>query len=126
MAGSREGRVDRHLLGSTRDGIGPRGPATAVSAPGAVVLHLRGHVRRAALDDLGRWLDDALSGTAPVVGVNLQAVTEWSLLAEAMVLNTAARLASQRRCLVLLDVNPNLRGRSLVGVFDRVRTEPSW
>ena len=88
------------------------------------VLHLRGTIEGTALEDLGTMLDEAMTGSTGRVRLDLSAVDGWSLLAQAMVLNTARLLASRGRRLVLLNPSQALRDRSrILQVFERVPTE---
>jgi len=101
------------------------GGAPSASTGDEIVLHLEGRIEGTALESLGKWLDQALAGPATTVGVDLGDVSDWSLLAEAMMLNTAERLSAQHRHLVLINPSPTLRGQSLLGLFDRLRTDPA-
>ena len=96
----------------------------APSLAGARALTLQGRVGGPELVALGTMLDAAVSEATGQVTVDVSAVDSWSLLAQAMVLNTARLLASQDRRLVLLDPSPALREQSeRLQVFARVVTE---
>jgi anti-anti-sigma regulatory factor len=89
------------------------------------VLPLQGRIGGAALEELGSVLDAALTATSVRVFLDLSAVTGWSLLAQAMVLNTSHAMSQRARHLVLVGPSPALRAQSRdLGVFDRVTTDP--
>lgn len=99
-------------------------PSWAPALAGARALTLRGRVGGPDLVSLGTMLDAAVLEATGQVTLDLAAVESWSLLAQAMVLNTARLLASQDRRLVLLDPSPALREQSeRLQVFERVVTE---
>lgn len=60
---------------------------------GEVMIVVQGRIEGMALDALGAALDAAARGSARRVQVDLAAVTQWSLLAQAMVLTTARRVS---------------------------------
>jgi anti-anti-sigma regulatory factor len=88
-----------------------------------VILVLRGSLTGLALQDLGDALERAHRSDAPRVYVDLSAVSEWSMLAQAMVLASARRHAAQGRSLVLGSPSAALRRQSRrLDVFHRVAT----
>lgn len=90
------------------------------------VLRLHGRVERTALLELGTMLDEAVADTTGTVSVDVAAVDSWSLLAQAMVLNTSRVLAARDRLLVLVGPSSALRdGSERLRIFERVTTEPA-
>jgi anti-anti-sigma regulatory factor len=102
------------------------GTAMATVPDADLVLILRGGLDGTALESLGSALDDAMRSGATRVYVDLSGVTHWSLLAQAMVLATARRMAGRGSRLVLRAPSPKVRrqGRRL-DIFNRVTTVPA-
>ena len=104
------------------------------SAPGLVVLSslrddgelllvMRGGVEGRSLVAFGDALEVAVASGSPCIHVDLAGVHTWSLLAQAMVLTTARRLALRGSVLVLHRMGPALRAQSqALGVAQRVIT----
>jgi anti-anti-sigma regulatory factor len=98
-----------------------------------VLIVLRGGLDGTALEGLGSALDDAMRSGALRVHVDLSGVTHWSLLAQAMVLASARRMAGRGCRMVLRAPSSRVRnqGRRL-DIFNRVTTvpgaalSPSW
>lgn len=91
-----------------------------------VHLVLRGGLVGTALEGWGQALEDALRAGARRVYVDVSGVSEWSLLAQAMVLATDRRLSARGGCLVLSGPTPALRLQSRrLDVFHRVVTVPA-
>lgn len=88
------------------------------------VLRLDGRVEGTGLIELGTMLDAAVTGTTGQVTIDVAGVDHWSLLAQAMVLNTAIFLAHRGRRLVLVGPSPALRDQSTrLQLFERVSTD---
>ena len=89
-----------------------------------LLLVVQGTVTGAgALDDLGSELEAALDATDGDVTVDLSGVKAWSILAQAMVLNSARRLATRGRQMQLVGASADLRDSSRsLGVFDTAWT----
>lgn len=99
--------------------------AMTVDSNGEVIV-VQGRIEGMALDEFGAALDAAARGSAPLVIVDLAAVTHWSLLAQAMVLTTARRLSRRDARLVLQSPGSALRDESRsLRVFERVTTLPA-
>jgi anti-anti-sigma regulatory factor len=116
--------LESHVFGSP-DGFSWSPVVTASSTFGVddPVLHLWGRVEGHGLLDLARSLDRAVSDSTGQVTLDLSAVESWSLLAQAMVLNTARVLAARHRHLVLVGASPTLRDQSVkLQLFERVPT----
>ena len=96
---------------------------TSVRDDGDLLMVMRGAVEGRALGAFGDALEVAVASRSPRVHVDLAGVHTWSLLAQAMVLTTARRLALRGSVLVLHRMGPELREQSqALGVAQRVRT----
>jgi hypothetical protein len=122
---------DDEVRRSAANGAGPtRAPGLVVLSSlrddGELLLVMRGGVEGRSLVAFGDALEVALSSGSPCIHVDLAGVHTWSLLAQAMVLTTARRLALRGSVLVLHRMGPALRAQSqALGVAQRVVTTES-
>lgn len=90
----------------------------------APVLVVKGTIAGADLHRFGDALEQAARIQADTVRVDLGGVESWSLVAQAMVLSTARRLARRGGRLVLSGASQALRDASVrMNVFDQVATD---
>ena len=91
--------------------------------PEAAALVVRGSLVGTALDEFGSAMEQALRSHERRFVVDVAAVDQWSLIAQAMLLTTARRKAARGELLVLRGATPALREQSRrLGLFDRVDT----
>ena len=93
-------------------------------SPGGSLLVRGGSLRGKALDDLGATLEQAMTAPYDVVRLDLSTVSDWSTLAQAMVLHTARVLDRRDSRLVLIGASADLRLQSRwLDVFERIDSE---
>ena len=92
--------------------------------PGGTLLVRGGSLRGKALDELGATLEQAMTSPYDVVRLDLSAVTDWSTLAQAMVLHTARVLDRRDSRLVLVGATAKVQLQSRwLDVFERIDSE---
>jgi anti-anti-sigma regulatory factor len=92
--------------------------------PGGSLLVRGGSLRGKALDELGATLEQAMTSPHDVVRLDLSAVSDWSTLAQAMVLHSARVLDRRGARLVLVGASEDLRLQSRwLDVFERIDSE---
>lgn len=108
----------------SEDGAAPGLVVLSARRPnGDLLLVIRGDVEGRALGTFSDALEAALSSGAPQVHLDLGGVEHWSLLAQAMLLTAARRLAHQGNRLVLHRLSRQLRDESrALGVPARIAT----
>ena len=94
------------------------------AGPGGPLLVRGGSLRGKALDGLGATLEEAMTSPHDVVRLDVSAVSDWSALAQAMVLHTARVLDRRGARLVLVGASADLRLQSRwLDVFERIDSE---
>jgi anti-anti-sigma regulatory factor len=102
----------------------PAGASGEPEDPGHTFVIQSGSLRGNALDELGGVLERAMSAPHHVVRLDLSAVSDWSTLAQAMVLHTARVLRLRGSLLVLVAASEDLRLQSRwLDVFAQVDSE---
>ena len=92
--------------------------------PGGTLLVLGGSLRGKALDELGATLEQAMTSPSDEVRLDLSAVTDWSTLAQAMVLHTARVLDRRGSSLVLVGATATVKLQARwLDVFERIDSE---
>ena len=92
--------------------------------PGGTLLVLGGSLRGKALDELGATLEQAMTSPYDEVRLDLSAVTDWSTLAQAMVLHTARVLDRRGSSLVLVGATATVKLQARwLDVFERIDSE---
>jgi len=103
----------------------PRQPVAVLirPEPEAAALVVRGSLVGTALNEFGSAMERALLSHERRFVVDVTAVDQWSLIAQAMLLTTARRKAARGEQLILRGATPALREQSRrLGLFERVGT----
>lgn len=103
----------------------PPQPAALVSSrePDSPVLFVQGSIVGTGLDELCAAMERVLRSHERQVVIDVNAVDRWSMLAQAMILATARRMAVRGEQLVLRGPSAALREQSRrLDLFERVAT----
>jgi anti-anti-sigma regulatory factor len=116
--------VNVAVISRPRTEVSPRALAWSLTrnAHGAQLV-CRGEVRGRDLTEFAAVLDRLILASDDQVCVDLSAVDDWSLLAQAMLLSANRRLRSRGRRLVLVGPSATLRRNThLIDVFGLITT----